>query len=96
MKDDIAKAFIRFLEKYADEFIRGMSRLWDNGLARVAAINFFRFLFKEPSNGKETLEGWVILLAIATVLILIIISLFFVFMRKRNSSERPSSIDSFK
>ena len=95
MKDDIAKAFIQFLEKYADDFVRGMSRLWDNGLARVAAINFFRFLFKEPSNGKEALEGWVILLGIATVSILII-SLFLVFMRKRNLSERPSSLDSFK
>ena len=92
MKDDIAKAFIQFLEKYADDFVRGMSRLWDNGLARVAAINFFRFLFKEPSNGKEALEGWVILLGIATVSILII-SLFLVFMRKRNSSERPSTLD---
>jgi len=93
MKDDIAKAFFRFLEKYADDFVRGMSRLWENGLARVASINFFRFLFKEPSNGKETLEGWVILLGIATVLILIIISLFFVFMRERNSSQHQSTLD---
>ena len=92
MKDDIAKFFIRFLEKHADDFVRGMSQLWDNFLMRVAAINFFRFFFKESSNGKEMLEGWVIPLAISIV---IIVSLLVVLMRKRNSRQRPRSLDGF-
>ena len=95
MLDDIAKLIIRFFEKNADDLVRGTSQLGDNFLARVAAIQFFRFFFDESIAGKPILKDWVIASATGIVIIgiVIIASLCSALIRKRNSIRNSKSVD---
>ena len=90
MIDDIAKFFIRFLEKHADDLMRGTSQLWDNFLVRVAGIRIFRYFFDESIVDKPILKDWAILSAIWIV---IIVSLLVVLIRRRISRQRTRSWD---